>query len=53
MRLAMIGAGAMGAMFGARFARAGAEIVLYPMRLTLRQLQRLGFASRRQMSKST
>ena len=29
MRIAMIGAGAMGAMFGARFARAGAEIVLY------------------------
>jgi 2-dehydropantoate 2-reductase len=29
MRLAMIGAGAMGAMFGARFARAGAEVVLY------------------------
>ena len=29
MRLAMIGAGAMGAMFGARFARAGADVVLY------------------------
>ena len=29
MRIAVIGAGAMGAMFGARFARAGAEVVLY------------------------
>ncbi len=29
MRIAMIGAGAMGAMFGARFARAGADVVLY------------------------
>ena len=29
MRIAMIGAGAMGAMFGARFARTGAEVVLY------------------------
>ena len=29
MRIAMIGAGAMGAMFGARFAQAGAEVVLY------------------------
>ena len=28
MRIAVIGAGAMGAMFGARFARAGAEVVL-------------------------
>jgi len=29
MRIAVIGAGAMGAMFGARFARAGGEVVLY------------------------
>ena len=29
MRIAIIGAGAMGAMFGARFARAGAEVILY------------------------
>lgn len=29
MRIAMIGAGAMGAMFGARFAKAGADVVLY------------------------
>ena len=29
MRIAVIGAGAMGAMFGARFARAGAEVVLF------------------------
>ncbi|HRY24776.1 MAG TPA: 2-dehydropantoate 2-reductase [Geminicoccaceae bacterium] len=29
MRIAMLGAGAMGGMFGARFARAGAEVVLY------------------------
>jgi len=29
MRIAMIGAGAMGASFGARFARAGAEVALY------------------------
>ncbi len=29
MRIAMLGAGAMGGMFGARFARAGAEIVLH------------------------
>lgn len=29
MRIAMIGAGAMGAMFGARFAAAGADVVLY------------------------
>lgn len=29
MRIAMIGAGAMGSVFGARFARAGADIVLY------------------------
>ena len=29
MRIAVIGAGAMGAMFGARFARAGADVVLF------------------------
>src|SRR5690606_17201391 len=29
MRIAVIGAGAMGAMFGARFADAGAEVVLF------------------------
>lgn len=29
MRIAMLGAGAMGGMFGARFARAGAEVVLH------------------------
>lgn len=29
MRIAMIGAGAMGGMFGARFAAAGADVVLY------------------------
>ena len=29
MRIAVIGAGAMGAMFGARFATAGAEVVLF------------------------
>src|SRR5262245_1219603 len=29
MRIAVIGAGAMGAMFGARCARAGAEVVLF------------------------
>jgi len=29
MRVAIIGAGAMGGMFGARFARAGAEVILY------------------------
>jgi 2-dehydropantoate 2-reductase len=29
MRIAVIGAGAMGAMFGARFAKAGAEVVLF------------------------
>lgn len=29
MRIAVIGAGAMGAMLGARFARAGAEVVLF------------------------
>jgi 2-dehydropantoate 2-reductase len=29
MRIAMIGAGAMGGMFGARFASAGADVVLY------------------------
>jgi 2-dehydropantoate 2-reductase len=29
MRIAMIGAGAMGSVFGARFARAGAEVVLF------------------------
>jgi 2-dehydropantoate 2-reductase len=29
VRIAVIGAGAMGAMFGARFARAGAEVVLF------------------------
>jgi 2-dehydropantoate 2-reductase len=29
MRIAVIGAGAMGAMFGARFAQAGAEVVLF------------------------
>jgi 2-dehydropantoate 2-reductase len=29
MRIVMIGAGAMGGVFGARFARAGADIVLY------------------------
>jgi 2-dehydropantoate 2-reductase len=29
MRIAVIGAGAMGAMFGARFAEAGAEVLLY------------------------
>lgn len=29
MRIAMIGAGAMGAMFGSRFARAGAEVILH------------------------
>src|SRR5437016_209014 len=29
MRIAMIGSGAMGAMFGARFAQASADIVLY------------------------
>jgi len=29
MRIAMIGAGAMGAMFGARFAGSGADVVLY------------------------
>jgi 2-dehydropantoate 2-reductase len=29
MRIVVIGAGAMGAMFGARFARAGAEVVLF------------------------
>jgi 2-dehydropantoate 2-reductase len=29
MRIAMIGAGAMGSMFGARFAQAGAEVMLY------------------------
>jgi 2-dehydropantoate 2-reductase len=29
MRIAMIGAGAMGSVFGARFARAGANVVLY------------------------
>ena len=28
MRIAVIGAGAMGGMFGARFAEAGAEVVL-------------------------
>ena len=31
MRIAMIGAGAMGSMFGARFATAGAEVVLYDL----------------------
>ena len=31
MRIAMIGAGAMGSMFGARFARAGADVVLYDL----------------------
>ncbi|MEZ5904930.1 MAG: hydantoinase B/oxoprolinase family protein [Geminicoccaceae bacterium] len=29
MRIAILGAGAMGGMFGTRFARAGAEVVLY------------------------
>lgn len=29
MRIAMIGAGAMGSVFGSRFARAGAEVVLF------------------------
>ncbi len=29
MRIAMIGAGAMGSVFGARFARAGADVVLF------------------------
>lgn len=29
MRIAMIGAGAMGSVFGARFARAGADVLLY------------------------
>src|SRR3954447_10044227 len=31
MRIAMIGAGAMGSTFGARFAQAGAEVVLYDL----------------------
>ena len=29
MRIAMIGSGAMGAMFGARFAQTGADVILY------------------------
>jgi 2-dehydropantoate 2-reductase len=29
MRIAIVGAGAMGAMFGARFAKAGADVILY------------------------
>jgi 2-dehydropantoate 2-reductase len=29
MRIAIVGAGAMGTMFGARFARAGADVILY------------------------
>lgn len=29
MRIAIVGAGAMGGMFGARFARVGAEVILY------------------------
>jgi 2-dehydropantoate 2-reductase len=31
LRIVMIGAGAMGAMFGARFARAGEDVVLYDL----------------------
>src|SRR5689334_262948 len=31
MRIAMIGAGAMGSTFGARFAGAGADVVLYDL----------------------
>src|SRR3990172_600534 len=33
MRIVMIGAGAMGSMLGARFARAGEEVVLYDLDL--------------------